>query len=212
MKFFKFEDGDIKLDREEIALYKLPNTILRRDRGSEGDSDGRKKLQAFKEFTYVYFVSDHSAYPISNGLSEKETNEYAIQQAGLPSDFKPDDDLKIFIDQYKKEHWSQSKQIAYDLRRILRMNQTLSTKIQDNLDVMIEGTLGLDQITQFTNYQQKLIDIAVNLPKQIKALTEALQTIEQEENADIKIARGGSIVRESMNPDNDIESEDDEQD
>lgn len=211
MKFFKFEDGDIKLDREEIALYKLPNRILRRDRGSEGDADGRKKLQAFKEFTYVYFVADHTAYPISNGLSKQETHEYAISQSNLPKDFNPnlDADLLEFIDQYRKEHWSQTKQIAYDLRRILRMNQTLSTSIQDNIDLMMTGVLSLDQITQFINYQQKLIDIAAGLPKQIKLLTEALQAIELDENADMKIARGGSLVKQSQDPDNSIESDED---
>lgn len=208
MKFFKFEDGEIKLDREEIALYKLPNKILRRDRGSEGDADGRKKLQAFKEFRYVYFVADHTAYPISNGLSEQDTILYAIDQSELPKGFKPDQDLIEFIKEYKNEHWSQTKQIAYDLRRILRMNQKLSTNIQDNLDIMIEGTLNLDQITQFINYQQKLIDIAANLPKQIKLLTEALNSIEEEEG-DQKIGRGGSMVRQSMDADNSIESNDD---
>lgn len=211
MKFFKFEDGDIKLDREEIALYKLPNRILRRDRGSEGDADGRKKLQAFKEFCYVYFIADHTAYPISNGLSKQETHDYAVFQSNLPKDFNPnlDADLLEFIDQYKKEHWSQTKQIAYDLRRILRMNQTLATSIQDNIDLMMTGVLSLDQITQFINYQQKLIDIAAGLPKQIKLLTEALQAIELDENADIKIARGGSLVKQSQDPDNNIESDED---
>lgn len=42
----------------ELRSIPVFRDIITRDRGSEGDSQGRKKLQATKEFAWIYYVYD----------------------------------------------------------------------------------------------------------------------------------------------------------
>jgi hypothetical protein len=208
MKFFKF-DGDVaQLDREEIALYPNIKKILVRDQGGKviGDTDGRHKKFAYKEFTYIYFMCDFAAYPAQHGLNDKEAHEYAIKHAKLPSDYKPDDVVRAVMVQYEKEHLSPAKKAIKTLIRLFTLNDRIVEKIENNLTATLElPTLNRDQIKEILEYQQKLIDIATTIPQQAKKLREAMSLLEEEEKA-VQIMRGGDVKHSSMDPGNNIES------
>jgi len=208
MKFFKFVDGAIELDKDAIALYPNVKKILARDRGGKvtGDPDGRLKLYAFKEFTYVYFRCDFEAYPAQHGLNEKETHDYAAKQAGLGKDYQPDELVIAFIKQYEKEHLTASKQAIKSLIRIFALNEKIVEKIEQNLTESLKlPILQPGMITELLTYQKQLIDIATNVPATVKKLREAMNTLEEEEKMK-QVARGGEEVLDSMRVDNSIEN------
>jgi hypothetical protein len=88
----------VELNREWISTIDEFKILLRRDRGSKGDADGRKKIHAQREFTFIYhycdFKSQYREYP------EYERWTEALKNAGL-TDGDVDDAVKAAIERYK---------------------------------------------------------------------------------------------------------------
>lgn len=206
MKFFKLVDGVLQLDKDEIGAYKVYDRLLRRDKGSYGDAEGRKKLHAFKEFKYIYFTCDYEAYPQQHGYSPKEAHEYAIAQTGLDKNWVPDQEILDAMEVYKEEHLSEAKQSIVDLIKILRLNRRTAGKVHEAIEEKLNAKLSPQEAADIISYQSRILEIATNIPKQIKQLTEALAIIEELDKKDVKLARGKKEIKPSMNPNNDIES------
>jgi hypothetical protein len=82
MRLFKIgADFQVELDREWILLVPEFQELVRRDRGSEGDYRGDKKLKARKELTFIYFDCDFGS-PLRE-WDEFERREEAMRYAGL---------------------------------------------------------------------------------------------------------------------------------
>jgi hypothetical protein len=208
MKFFKYIDGVVELDKELIALYPNAKKILSRDRGGKvtGDPDGRLKLYAFKEFTYIYFRCDFEAYPAQHGLTEKEAHLYAAKQSGLGKDYQPDEVVLAFMKQYEDEHLTAAKHAIKTLIRIFALNEKLVEKIEKNLTSTLElPTMTAPQITELLGYQKQLIEIATSVPATTKKLKEAMNLLEEEER-NKETMRGGEEKSSSFDPGNSIES------
>lgn len=98
----------VELNREWISTIEEFKVLLRRDRGSKGDADGRKKLQVQREFTFIYhycdFKSQFREYP------EHERWQEAMRNAGL-DDKDIDDAVKAAIDRYKSFQETRSLKI-----------------------------------------------------------------------------------------------------
>lgn len=209
MKFFKFTNGVVELARDEIALYPLVKKILSRDRGGKYayDKDGRLKAYAFKEFTYVYHRCDFAAFPSQHGLTPSEAHKYAVENSGLPNDYVPDEIVVAFMKQYEKEHLSQAKHSIKTLNRIFSMGDRLVEKIETNINAtLILPTITREQISELLTYQKQLLEIATNIPHHVKKLREAMNALEEEEKIQ-QVIRGGEVMSDSMNPNNDIEND-----
>lgn len=199
MEFFKFTDGVVELDRKEIALYPNCQEILKRDKTYN-------KAQAYKEFTYVYFVCDFRAYPTTNGLSAASAHHYAVVHSGLPTQYEPDPTVRQLMEQYKKEHLSIGKKSTATLLRIFGFNDIILEKLEGNINLMLQNAaLTKDQISELIAYQKQLLEIATNVPVQVKKLKEAMTLLESEDK-EIVIGRGGKEVSLGMQGD-DFEDE-----
>jgi len=208
MKYFKLVDGIVQLDHDGIGLNPNVKKILSRDRGGKvtGDPDGRLKLYAFKEFTYIYFRCDFEAYPAQHGLSEKEAHVYAAKQAGLGKDYEPDELILTFIKQYEREHLTATKQAIKTLIRVFTLNEKIVEKIEKSLTATLDlSTLNAQQTAELINYQKQLIEIAVSVPSTAKKLREAMNLLEEEEKV-TAVMRGGQEKGSSFDPGNLIES------
>lgn len=65
--------------------------IIRRDRGSKNDSQGRKKYQASRELAYVYFMEDPQSPYFS--LPEEERSDKIIEEI-FPEGWEPDEKVE----------------------------------------------------------------------------------------------------------------------
>lgn len=82
MKLFTLsEQFTIELNKEWILMVPEFSVLVRRDKGSEGDYRGDKKLKAIKELTFIYFDLDFSS-PLRD-WDEFERREEAMKYAGL---------------------------------------------------------------------------------------------------------------------------------
>jgi len=82
MRLFTINDSNqVELNKPWIMLVPEFATLLRRDKGSDGDYRGDKKLKATKEFTFIYFDLDFTS-PIRE-WEEFERRQEAMRYADL---------------------------------------------------------------------------------------------------------------------------------
>jgi hypothetical protein len=128
IKIFTFDkSGNLSINRVEVALHDCFNKILRRDRGTGGDSQGKKKQQAFKELTYIYQIADVLSIPNRHGYSDKEREVYAKEIAGLESTWKPDNTMLEAIDVYRDEQKDISHDVILELLSADPLKETHAT-------------------------------------------------------------------------------------
>lgn len=93
--------GDVEINKPEARNIKSLNVLIRRDRGSAGDSEGKQKKRANAEILYIYLVYDpRSMY---HNLPQKFREQKAIEYTGLPKDWKPDEAVEQAIYEYNNE-------------------------------------------------------------------------------------------------------------
>lgn len=96
---------DLLILDDDLRAYPHPSIVeitefrdlIRRDRGSKGDSQGRKKLRAVKELAYIYHMVDHRS-PYST-YDEDLRREEVINDLFKDEDWEPDDTV---MDAYHK--------------------------------------------------------------------------------------------------------------
>lgn len=83
MNIFTYDNYQLDLNKPEILLVPEFNELmtLKFNSGEPGDKDGRKRLRAFKAFTYIYLMCDWKS-PFSE-QSEKERHLAALESSGL---------------------------------------------------------------------------------------------------------------------------------
>ncbi len=81
-------------------MIKEYNAIIKRDKGSDGDYDGRKKLMATKELAYIYFYADYKS-PYYK-YDEREKYLRICKALHLPENWMPDELIQAGIDRYSE--------------------------------------------------------------------------------------------------------------
>lgn len=82
MELFRItENYEVELNKEWIMLVPAFANVIKSDKGSKGDVEGRKKLKARKQLAYVYFMVDFKS-PIFT-YEGQEKHKAAISYAGI---------------------------------------------------------------------------------------------------------------------------------
>ena len=135
---FKVDGHRLTIVKEEIRTIPAFKAILERDRGSEGDSQGRKKLMAEKEFLYIHLVN----HPLSlyRDLNDAERKFKVRKMLKLP-DTWDDGDVKF-------------KEAELEYIKMLDMNALLRTYVNANKAVYSTG----EDIKFYNERKDKLRD------------------------------------------------------
>src|SRR5678815_2146467 len=109
MRLFEIDEASQSVMLNKPWIYLIPefDVLLKRDKGSPGDTQARRKLKATREFTYIYFFKDFSS-PLRD-WETKERHDEALRYASL-TDKDIDDKVKEAIEMYEKlmQHASRS--------------------------------------------------------------------------------------------------------
>lgn len=89
----------VVINKPEVLLIPEFKRLVNRDRGSEGDADGRKKFKALKEFTYIWYYCSFTS-PIAD-WADSDRHLESLKISGL-KDSNIDGDVKLAITAYKK--------------------------------------------------------------------------------------------------------------
>lgn len=98
MKLFEIDENfQIQPNKVWIAMIPELANLLKRDKGSKGDVEGRKKLRARKEFIYIYMVCDFGSPLREYDPIEKVTEALKYAELTLQD---IDADIKVAVDKY----------------------------------------------------------------------------------------------------------------
>ena len=170
------------LDRDIRTLYT-------RDKSKD-------KKQYIAECIVIYQLGDPKSPARQSGLSEREALRYAIEQAGLNSDYIPDQLVLKLIKRYYDENITEAGRVVENILQtihninlgISQINRFLNEKLASPLDGDTIGTiLGL-----VDNVKKQAGDI----PSILKKLEEAKQNLIYEQQTEL--SRGGTAVLSSM--------------
>ena len=170
------------LDRDIRTLY---------TRGKSKD-----KKQYIAECIVIYQLGDPKSPARQSGLSEREALRYAIEQAGLNSDYIPDQLVLKLIKRYYDENITEAGRVVENILQtihninlgISQINRFLNEKLASPLDGDTIGTiLGL-----VDNVKKQAGDI----PSILKKLEESKQNLLYEQQTEL--SRGGTAVLSSM--------------
>ena len=201
IEIFEFTDGKIRLSRAEIGMYKEFSAILRRDRGSEGDIDGRKKFKALRDFFYIYLVCDYRSALINRGFSGKELRLKAREEAQLPMVWREDDIIKAGMAKYKELKFDIKGELINELLLLFRGNYKRITNLRESIDKLLEKPgLTRSEMENISQLEARVFEIATRTPTIIKDLQRAMKDTEDIDMGDKKILRGGGEVPESADP------------
>jgi hypothetical protein len=182
------KDFLVDINKDWISTIKEFAKVLRRDRGSPGDSGGHKKLQARKEFTYIYHMYDYKSK--FRAYDEEDRRKHALLNSDLPLDFQPDSDLQAAIKVYEKMKVTKTiKSINSVERGLLTAQKTadaINLKLSKFLDILadetsiltvteegVEAAARIETISNTTiDLVQKLLKITVEIPKSINLMAE----------------------------------------
>ena len=170
------------LDRDIRTLYT-------RDKSKD-------KKQYIAECIVIYQLGDPKSPARQSGLSEREALRYAIEQAGLNSDYIPDQLVLKLIKRYYDENITEAGRVVENILQtihninlgISQINRFLNDKLASPLDGDTIGTiLGL-----VDNVKKQAGDI----PSILKKLEESKQNLLYEQQTEL--SRGGTAVLSSM--------------
>ena len=222
--FFTVEGGLLVLAKEELRNIAPFKAILERDKGSDGDHDGRKKYKAFKEFYYIWYVCDVRSPGNRSGYNEKELHVYAIKESRLEDTYKPDKLIKEAILYYRGEQEKMlvSSAAVSNLIKGIRMADTLCRRMTSNMEKILqqeeeeselreERKLAGEQVepvnilemagrTQALLAQfDQLVKIAEKTPKILSTL-EGLEKKLKIEETGVNTVRGGGVKGNRADP------------
>ena len=203
-KLFTIVDGEIVINKVEILTIPCFTTILRRDKGSVGDSTGRHKLQAFKEFAYIYHMADIKSLPNRSGYKYKQANEYAKEKAGLPIKWKADKPVNEAVVAYMEDQNSLPKTTILNLISTYAIINTVVSKLRKAIEKAAEEeVITVDKATELFKTISLLIEQGDELPKLTAKLISAISQLEladDKENRELLRGPGEELVPSSADP------------
>jgi hypothetical protein len=185
------ERGLLEINKPEAREVPEYKALIARDKGSEGDADGKKKLKAFLELLYIYLILDpRSMY---YNFSIQERREKAVKHCGLKSgtkaEWKEDDLIRQAMIRYEMDLKLDSTANAYlaaeknlhntaesihDIQNSLADLKRQTKNFINKLSIQGEGGLGdverINNITQVNALLNEMIKIQLDTNKIIKEL------------------------------------------
>lgn len=201
----------VELNKVWISTIKEFRVILERDKGSKGDAQGRKKIQATREFTFIYHLVDYRSQYAD--YSEKDRLEAALKNSDLDPkfDYTKDEELNQAVEVYSAFRETSGLLLLQELKQGLHASKRVVRRIRQDLERLLDNTEDMtpdqikelggknDFIVTISERLDRIIAITQQLPKTLKAVEE-LETTIKKELADVPQLRGGSEmgIRENV--------------
>ncbi len=209
-------NGTLTINKPEIRKIFEFKTLLVRDRGSEGDSDGRKKIQAEKEF--VFIAAYYGRKSIYRELGDKKRFRNSKRLSHLPEKWKPDKEVQLAGKKYIEEETkinslyiaylnaaravdSLGEDIAFYDSQKDRHKNYIKTKLKelDNTDLEEEKQKLEQEIDVATGRLQKLSNNIMTTSNKLPILYDTIKTLKDKifeaEGSDTKLFGGGTLGR-----------------
>ena len=170
------------LDRDIRTLYT-------RDKSKD-------KKQYIAECIIIYQLGDPKSPARQSGLSEREALKYAIEQAGLNSDYIPDNLVLKLIKRYYDENITEAGRVVENILQTIHNINLGISQINRFLNDKLANPLDGDTIGVILGLVDNVKKEAGDIPSILKKLEEAKQNLMYEQETEL--SRGGNAVLSSM--------------
>ena len=170
------------LDRDIRTLYT-------RDKSKD-------KKQYIAECIVIYQLGDPKSPARQSGLSEKEALKYAIEQAGLNSDYIPDNLVLKLIKRYYDENITEAGRVVENILQTIHNINLGISQINRFLNDKLANPLDGDTIGVILGLVDNVKKQAGDIPSILKKLEESKQNLLYEQQTEL--SRGGTAVLSSM--------------
>lgn len=170
------------LDRDIRTLYT-------RDKSKD-------KKQYIAECIVIYQLGDPKSPARQSGLSEREALKYAIEQAGLNSDYIPDNLVLKLIKRYYDENITEAGRVVENILQTIHNINLGISQINRFLNEKLASPLDGDTIGVILGLVDNVKKQAGDIPSILKKLEEAKQNLLYEQQTEL--SRGGTAVLSSM--------------
>ena len=159
----------------------------------------KDKSQFIKDCIVIYYMGDPKSPAKQSGLSDGEALKMAIEQAGLPANYIPNQLVRKIISRYYAANIGEAGRVVENLLKTLHnvniaidaINMLLNEKLRDRANLTIEN------VSTLLDLVDKVTAKASEIPKTLKSLNEAKENLMYEKESEK--ARGGSAITSSMN-------------
>ena len=170
------------LDRDIRTLYT-------RDKSKD-------KKQYIAECIIIYQLGDPKSPARQSGLSEREALKYAIEQAGLNSDYIPDNLVLKLIKRYYDENITEAGRVVENILQTIHNINLGISQINRFLNDKLDNPLDGDTIGVILGLVDNVKKQAGDIPSILKKLEESKQNLLYEQQTEL--SRGGTAVLSSM--------------
>lgn len=170
------------LDRDIRTLYT-------RDKSKD-------KKQYIAECIIIYQLGDPKSPARQSGLSEREALKYAIEQAGLNSDYIPDQLVLKLIKRYYDENITEAGRVVENILQTIHNINLGISQINRFLNDKLANPLDGDTIGVILGLVDNVKKQAGDIPSILKKLEESKQNLLYEQQTEL--SRGGTAVLSSM--------------
>lgn len=170
------------LDRDIRTLYTRDKT--------------KDKKQYIAECIVIYQLGDPKSPARQSGLSEREALRYAIEQAGLNSDYIPDQLVLKLIKRYYDENITEAGRVVENILQTIHNINLGISQINRFLNEKLASPLDGDTIGVILGLVDNVKKQAGDIPSILKKLEESKQNLLYEQQTEL--SRGGTAVLSSM--------------
>ena len=170
------------IDRDIKALYNRDKT--------------KDKKQYVAECIVIYQLGDPKSPARQSGLSEAEALRYAIEQAGLNSNYIPDQLVLKLIKRYYDENITEAGRVVENILQTIHNINLGISQINRFLNEKLASPLDGDTIGVILGLVDNVKKQAGDIPSILKKLEESKQNLLYEQQTEL--SRGGTAVLSSM--------------
>ena len=190
-------DSMLVVDDTGMPVPPTIRQLLDRDIRSLYTRDKSKdKKQYIAECIVIYQLGDPKSPARQSGLSEREALKYAIEQAGLNSDYIPDQLVLKLIKRYYDENITEAGRVVENILQTIHNINLGISQINRFLNDKLANPLDGDTIGVILGLVDNVKKQAGDIPSILKKLEESKQNLLYEQQTEL--SRGGTAVLSSM--------------
>jgi hypothetical protein len=187
------KEGEVVISDECRLIEPFSTMLTLAYNRQKGDTQGRDRVRATKEFKYIYFMFDWASS--HEGMDVDERHEESLKSAGLPKNYKFSDEMTAACLKFKKlRHSRPVRQLVTARQSLDRIRKFLDT-VDPNEQVEYTDTNGNTE-TKPRYDTKEALDIAKmvqdhvkNLPDMIKKMNDLEAQVMKDESEETT-ARG----------------------
>jgi len=205
LELFVLDDNTrlVDINKPWVSTIKEFKKLITRDKGTIGDREGRRKLQATREFTFIYHYCDYGSKFTNYEEEDKRAACLSNADLDINLDIQKDEDLLNAIVKYKSLQQSPSLTLLNELKEGIHTAHKVVKKVRVNLesklasmdfDTFEEGENPRDKVDPITRLTSSL-DLLMNLTKRLPETLNAIEALEEKvkkQLSDTNQVRGGA--------------------